>query len=667
MSYQPLAIKYRPQNFEQLVGQYSVSKALSNSVRLGRIPNAIILAGVRGTGKTTIARIYAKALNCVNPHDGSPCLSCDNCTAITRGLHEDVVEIDGASNTGVDDIRNLKETTMYVPQRGKYKIYIIDEVHMLSTSAFNALLKTLEEPPANVVFILATTEIQKIPETILSRCQTFFLEKISYSDIFSRLSWILTEEGILFDKKALNIIVKESGGSLRDALTLLDKTIVLGGGTVSLESVSKISASGSVLCLDLLLYLQQKDWTHLYSGLDSFEKTGIELTKVIDQLIKITRHSFILKESEVGSVDPKTLGLDDSEYEKILDIIKYYHPLELNALFRLLIKCRSDLTKTDLDRYIIENYFMEWCIVSKNPSFIKNSKPDSGSKFSLESKSNLNLDSNIDTNSTATTGISTTCSFSPTNFSTTNIDDNKTKSSSNLKTLNLISELSSSLKEESHHSSLKDTPEQSDSEVLSSSSSSRDSSTMTLEFPSSWEQLVETWKKQKPFQARILEEVIPEIYSKDLICLLVNKGSLAASQLLQETRKKALKNSFSDLFGFNGQLKIVTEPLTNNQVKNSTSSENPNIKQSQDSSLGSAQSSQVPDSVNKNEDILDNNASLLDNEVNSSEHMSILDKKNIQRQQREKFLTERLSINCITQLVERTFKDSKITSITVDK
>lgn len=671
MSYQPLAIKYRPQNFEQLVGQYSVSKALSNSVRLGRIPNAIILAGVRGTGKTTIARIYAKALNCSNPNNGSPCLSCDNCIAITRGVHEDVVEIDGASNTGVDDIRNLKETTMYVPQRGKYKIYIIDEVHMLSTSAFNALLKTLEEPPSNVVFIFATTEIQKIPETILSRCQTFFLEKISYSDIFSRLSWILTQEGIVFDNKALNIIVKESGGSLRDALTLLDKTIVLGGGAVSLESVSKISASGSVLCLDLLVYLQQKDWTHLYSGLDSFEKTGIELTKVIDQLIKITRHSFILKESGVGTVNPKTLGLDDSEYEKILDIIKYYHPLELNALFRLLIKCRSDLTKTDLDRYIIENYFMEWCILSKNTSFVKDSKLDSGSK------SNLNLDSKIDSSSVSEASFTSKLSSSELSSTPTlerkDINNNELNSSSsssfsslNLKSSNLISELSSSLKEELNNSSLKDTSKQSGSEILDRSSSDEDSTTIPLKFPDSWEQLVETWKKQKPFQARILEEVIPEIYSKDLICLLVNRGSLAASQLLQEARKKALKNSFSDLFGFNGQLKIITEPLANNQFKNSSMYENPNIKQSKDSPSDLSQDSGILDPTNKDEDILDNNASLLDNELNSSEHMSILDKKNIQRQQREKILTEKLSTNCITQLVEKTFKDSKITSITVD-
>ena len=658
MSYQPLAVKYRPQSFGQLVGQEAASLALSNAVRLGRVPNAVILSGIRGTGKTTLARIYAKALNCSNPIDGSPCLQCDNCKAISAGIHEDVVEIDGASNTGVDDIRALKETVVYVPQRGKYKIYIIDEVHMLSTSAFNALLKTLEEPPSNVVFIFATTEFQKIPQTIVSRCQTFFLEKISYQDIYSRLVWILNEESISFDEKALRIIVKEAGGSMRDALTLLDKTIVLGGGKVDLGSISKISASGSSLCLDLVEHLQKKDKQAVFSTMRSLEDSGVDLGKVVDELIQITRHCFILKDLGGSEQDIKALGLDDIEYGRLSDIAKYAHPLELNTLFRLLVKCRSDLTRTDLDRYIVENYLLEWCIIPyRNPllsfggSTDKNINKNENSG-SLGGSTKESLDTPNSSGSLSFTP-STGKKLSALDFSMPSGSDTRsepieapmnqlevslqsnptTEISSSPKANQPTHSILSKLKDLDSYESKEEKTPILDTNLLSSSSIEENGP----RFPSSWEELVETWKGKKPFQARILEETICTSYSQESICLLINKSSLAARQLLQEQQKRSIEESFKTLFGFNGRLQVFTDK--------------------EDSSSGNSQ------------DILDKNSTLIDNVEGAAlaEHLSILDKKKIARQQREKFLNEQLAGNCITEIINSTFKNNKITSISVDE
>ena len=706
MSYQPLAVKYRPQNFEQLVGQEATALALSNAVRLSRIPNAVILSGIRGTGKTTVARIFAKALNCSNPQNGSPCLVCDNCRAISAGIHEDVVEIDGASNTGVDDIRALKETVVYVPQRGKYKIYIIDEVHMLSTSAFNALLKTLEEPPSNVVFIFATTEIQKIPETIISRCQTFFLEKISYQDIYNRLNWILNQESIPFDEKALKIIVKEAGGSMRDALTLLDKTIVLGGGQVDLESIGKISASGSSLCLDLLSYLQRKDRVSVFSTLSSLEQSGIDLSKVIEELCQITRHCFIIRDLEKDLEDLHSLGIDEVEYDRLNSIAKVCHPLELNTLFRLLVKCRADLTKTDLDRYIIENYLMEWCLIPyKNPFKNLDNIPANGTSNKPDTDNIQGSNQNFDINTKSTSSYNppsypSTSTSTPSNgkkLAALNLDLSKTNSikpnplessdkvqsdlSPNLtpssttvdapssdeilsssdytnqfqepthsilsKVLDSSSDLISSCDSEGQDSALNSTevktsvqsPSTKVQEVLDSK---KTSSTI---FPETWDELVETWKGKKPFQARILEETICTHYSRDSITLLINKSSLAACQLLQEQQKKSIEQSFKVMFGFQGKLLVTTQESSINKVS-------------------------LPEcDLGKSQDTIDKNPSLIDNVEGavSQEYLSILDKKKIARQQREKFLNEQIAGNCITGIIGETFKNSKITSITVDE
>ncbi|MEK6525631.1 MAG: DNA polymerase III subunit gamma/tau [Nitrospirota bacterium] len=232
MDYQVSARKYRPGTFEDVIGQPHVVQTLVNAIATKRIAHAFLFSGTRGVGKTTVARLLAKALNCEHGPTGTPCGTCPNCLEIAQGTSMDVIEIDGASNTGVDDVREIRENVKFTPFRGHYRVYIIDEVHMLSNSAFNALLKTLEEPPAHVVFVFATTEIHKIPPTILSRCQHYNFRRIARSEIIQRLRHVAEHEGITVEDRSLASLARASEGSMRDALSLLDQAVAFGGKTV---------------------------------------------------------------------------------------------------------------------------------------------------------------------------------------------------------------------------------------------------------------------------------------------------------------------------------------------------------------------------------------------------------------------------------------------------
>ncbi len=240
MSYQALARKWRPRRFSEITGQSHVVKALRNALIHDRIHHAYLFTGTRGVGKTTIARILAKALNCGQVQDGEPCGRCDVCRAVDEGRFADLIEVDAASRTRVEDTRELLENAQFAPAAGRYKIYLIDEVHMLSSHSFNALLKTLEEPPPHVKFLLATTDPQKIPVTVLSRCLQFSLTKLPPARIVARLEEILTAEGIAFEQEALQLLARAADGSLRDALSLLDQAIVFGGGRVRSAEVAEM-------------------------------------------------------------------------------------------------------------------------------------------------------------------------------------------------------------------------------------------------------------------------------------------------------------------------------------------------------------------------------------------------------------------------------------------
>ena len=243
--YVVLARKYRPQNFEDLLGQDALVQTLTNAIENNRLHHAYILTGIRGVGKTTTARIIARALNCIGEDKIGgptihPCGVCDNCKAIASGRHMDVMELDAASHTGVDDIRELLDSARYAPTNARYKVYIIDEVHMLSKGAFNALLKTLEEPPAHIKFIFATTEIRKVPVTILSRCQRFDLQRLTIDTLTNLFSKILKLEKIPAEDEALDMIAKAADGSARDGLSMLDQAIVLSNGEIKTDVVKKM-------------------------------------------------------------------------------------------------------------------------------------------------------------------------------------------------------------------------------------------------------------------------------------------------------------------------------------------------------------------------------------------------------------------------------------------
>ena len=234
--YLALYRKYRPRTFNEVIGQDHIVKTLINQIKLDKISHAYLFCGSRGTGKTSTAKIFAKAINCVNSKDGSPCLECDVCKSLD-GTNIDVLEIDAASNNGVDEIRDLREKVKYPPVVGKYKVYIIDEVHMLSTSAFNALLKTLEEPPAHTVFVLATTEVHKLPATILSRCLRFDFKLVSLEELSSLLKKVLDSEKVKYDEQAINIIARAGEGSVRDTLSIADRCVSFAGDELTYQKV----------------------------------------------------------------------------------------------------------------------------------------------------------------------------------------------------------------------------------------------------------------------------------------------------------------------------------------------------------------------------------------------------------------------------------------------
>ena len=295
--YQALYRKYRSQTFGQLVGQQVVATTLRQAVEQGKISHAYLFSGPRGTGKTSVAKIFAKAMNCPNQKDGEPCNDCYICQAITEGSLEDVIEIDAASNNGVDEIRDIRDKSTYAPSLAKHKVYIIDEVHMLSTGAFNALLKTLEEPTENVVFILATTELHKIPATILSRVQRFEFKSIKTQDIIGHIEWILEQEGIDFEKEGVQIIARRAEGSMRDALSILDQALSLTQeNSLTTDIAEEITGSISLGALDAYVAaLIAHDAVAALDNLNLIFDSGKNMARFVTDLLQYLRDLLIVK------------------------------------------------------------------------------------------------------------------------------------------------------------------------------------------------------------------------------------------------------------------------------------------------------------------------------------------------------------------------------------
>ena len=333
MAYQALYRKYRPTNFDEVVGQTHIIQTLKNAIVQNRIAHAYLFCGPRGTGKTSIAKIFAKTLNCTNSQD-APCGVCENCKMAANGSHPDIIEIDAASNNGVDEVRNLIDKVKYAPMQGKYKIYIIDEVHMMTSGAFNALLKTIEEPPAHVIFIFATTEPNKVLPTIISRCQRFDFNKVSMHDIKYRLSVVCKNEGIEIDENGLTLIAQLADGGMRDALSILDQCVAYCSSHIDVDDIRKIYGVVTSEDIGKLFYsVYKKDVDSFVKDIQKYSDMGMDIKRLTADFIHMLKDSLILDYSENS-----TLVSDMNK-----DMIRKYFKL---APINFRIKCMEELMDT---------------------------------------------------------------------------------------------------------------------------------------------------------------------------------------------------------------------------------------------------------------------------------------------------------------------------------
>ena len=351
MSYVALYRKYRPQTFDDIVGQSAVVTTLKNQLSSGKIGHAYLFCGMRGTGKTSTARVFAKALNCEKGPTPNPCNVCASCRAINSGSMMDVIEMDAASNRGIDDIRDLREKVNFAPSVGRYKIYIIDEVHMLTTEAFNALLKTLEEPPRYVVFILATTEPNKLPQTILSRCMRFDFTRISTTEIVERLRKVVRDLGIEAEDRALVEIARSSQGSVRDALSLLDKAVAYGEARLEHQDIlTLLGAVNQEVYYDISKVVLQGKSGVLLEILDRLAKQGKDLFRFLEDLLEHFRNLLMVS----IDADRKLIDVIDEDYRELKKIAQGYTKEKLLSILGILKDAANDAKWSTQPRIIIE-------------------------------------------------------------------------------------------------------------------------------------------------------------------------------------------------------------------------------------------------------------------------------------------------------------------------
>ena len=352
MSYTALYRKYRSQSFDEIVGQKHIITSLTNQIKNNQVGHAYLFTGTRGTGKTSIAKIFAKAINCEHNTNGNPCNKCDICTSITNGTNVDIMEIDAASNNRVDEIRELREKVKYPPVSCKYKVYIIDEVHMLTDSAFNALLKTLEEPPAYVVFILATTEVQKLPATILSRCLRFDFKLLSEEELEKHLEYVFNDSGIKYEKEALSLLARLGAGSVRDTLSIADMCVAYSNKNVTYKSVIEaVGMTDRDTLREISKCLLQGNQGELLSTINRVSNLGKNLTQLAKDLVSFTRDILIAKSCKDYK---EILKLPEAQIKELEELAALTTVDKLIEILNKLSSLDNDFRYTNNPRNLLE-------------------------------------------------------------------------------------------------------------------------------------------------------------------------------------------------------------------------------------------------------------------------------------------------------------------------
>ena len=358
-AYQALYRKYRPQTFDDVSGQAAVTQTLKTQIMTGKMSHAYLFTGSRGTGKTSCAKILAKAVNCLHPDNGNPCNCCEACRAIDSGSCMDVLEIDAASNNGVDNVRDLRDDAIYTPSQVKMRVYIIDEVHMLSISAFNALLKIIEEPPEHLLFILATTELHKVPATILSRCQRFSFRRISQEDIAARLQYVAYQESIDLDDGAARVLARLADGGMRDGLSLLDQCASATTGELTVERVyACLGIAGERKCGELMGYIAEHNTKSALSLFNQLYTEGKDLSAMLDEMACLTRDLLVLKTAGGGGITMLSGVASDKE---TMDLAKKLSSGELIRMMELLQTTLAGFTRASSRRMDAELCIVELC------------------------------------------------------------------------------------------------------------------------------------------------------------------------------------------------------------------------------------------------------------------------------------------------------------------
>ena len=361
MSYQILSRKWRPQRFDEVMGQVHITRTLQNAIGMERVAHGYLFSGPRGVGKTTTARILAKVLSCKNPQERNPCNNCTNCKEITQGNSLDVQELDGASNRGIDEIRGLREAAKYPPNSGEYRIFIIDEVHMLTREAFNALLKTLEEPPPHIIFIMATTDAYKVPATILSRTQKFDFKPISLNDISTCLKDILDNEKLTYDEEGISLIAQKADGSLRDSLSLLDQVIAYADATLDVETVKDVlGIIEENVFLDVIKLINEKNYQNLITYINELLNNGFAISDFISGFNEFIRHCMLYQRenSEIYNLSEDSINWIKSECQlNTMDILR---------MLDLSLKFESNLKQISQPQISLETLFMKLALLESS-------------------------------------------------------------------------------------------------------------------------------------------------------------------------------------------------------------------------------------------------------------------------------------------------------------